>query len=267
MSNAILIALQQPGASFSVGNPDAGSPNWSNSTIPTTYAGASPQFGQGLVEYAINEFYRQVLGEVEDLEINLISFSFSSTIQTYKYAIPLSGYANISHVARVFYKPSGLPYTWEYAQGQKFISWNEFQAQYTGQGYLLPYSFGTQPDVCAVDPLLTSLYFFPGSAIAGDTITVEYSPIPTPGATGCPTLVNATDAPILPVDCHMAIVYGALSFLWIRARESQMAGLAAQQYREEIQKIRMKYVRKTHGDTIRIRAFSDRVAIGNVGPW
>jgi hypothetical protein len=250
MSNLILTTTQQPGASFAVGG--GGGPNWASVT--------NAQISQGLTEFCINEGYRKLLGDIEDLELDLVTFTFSSTAQTYKYAIPPAGYATISHVARVYYKPFGLPYTREFRPVIELTSWAQYQ-KYTGQGYLLPYSFGTQPWIVTVDPLLKNLYFYPGSAIAGDTITVNYSPLPGIGLTGCPTLVAQSDVPIVPLDCHMAIVQYALSLIWVRLREAQMAVVASAQYKAEVADIRARYTKKTHGDTIRLEAFGDSLSL------
>ncbi len=241
-----------------------GGPNWSSLS--------SPQFGQGLVEFWINEGYKKLAGDIEGISLAPTTFSFSSTVQTYKYAIPTAGCAAISHVSRVYYKPFGQLYTREFRPGTELISWAEFQ-RYTAQGWLEPYGFGTLPSVATVDPTRTYLYFWKGSAIAGDTITVEYSAIPTAGATTGPaTLVNATDVPIFPADCHTAILYYALGRLFVRAREMAMAlmyfnpnpmnpGL----YQTEVKKIIDKYTKLHHGDTIRLEAFQYPLAIGEVG--
>lgn len=197
------------------------------------------------------------MGDLEDLELSLISFTITSTASTFKYAIPAAGYAPISHVGRVFYQPKGLLYNLEFRPGSELISWSEFQGKYSGQGYLLPYAFGTQPLVATIDPLLANLYFYPGSASAGDTITVEYQPLPLKGATGCPTLVNATDTPLLPLDCHMLIFYYAMWLLWARAREMGAMELYDKKYLQEIIMIRSKYTKKHHGDTFRIEPFGD----------
>lgn len=256
LSNTTLVLLQQPGAQYTVGGGTVTGPTWSSLN--------NPQFSQGLVEFAINEGYKKVMGDIEDIELALVKFSIPSVAVTGIYAIPPTGYANISHVARVFYQPFGLPYIWEYKKGYKLVSWDEYQLLWTGQGYLQPYAFGTQPQVAAVDPTRKNLYFFPGSARAGDTITVEYTPIPTNPianvpAIGCPILVNPTDTPLIPDDCDAAILYYALGILWVRAREQGLALMYFNPsknnpgwYQTEIQLIREKYLKVTHGDTIRV---------------
>ncbi|MFZ1075387.1 MAG: hypothetical protein WAN50_03380 [Minisyncoccia bacterium] len=261
MTNLELVLLQQPGAAFVTGGATPTGPNWAGVT--------NPQYSQGLLEFCTNEGYKKVMGDLEALELALVEYTFSSTANTYKYAFPPTGYAQCSHLARLYYKPYGLPYTREFRPGTELVGWSTFQ-RITGQGYLDPYSYGTQPLYATVDPLRQNIYFYPGSARAGDTVTVDYTPIPTPytagvAPTGCPILVNATDTPILPADCHMAIVYYALSLVWIRARETQMAEVTTNQYTAEIAKIKDKYTKVQHGDTIRVEPFGDRIAIGGGG--
>lgn len=274
LSNSALVLLQQPGAAYTVGGGTVTGPTWSSLN--------NPQFSQGLVEFAINEGYKVFMGDIEGLELALVSYTTPSLATTYSYPLPgtpsaaTPNYAQVSHVARVFYKPSGLTYTWEYKKGSGLISWDEYQQTYTGQGYLQAYSFGTQPLVATVDPLRQNLYFYPGSARAGDTITVEYSPIPTPpnasgtAAVGCSILIQPTDSPIVPYDCHMAILYYALGFLWVRAREEGTAlmyynpagnGL----YQSELKKIQQKYTKITHGDVIRFSPSMMPLSLGGLG--
>lgn len=250
MENLILVQLQQPGANFT-----GGAPTWP----------ANAQFGQGLVDFCINEGYKHAMGDLDELEIGLVSFPITSTVQTYKYTIPpaAGNFAQIASVGHVYYQPIGFTYTREFRPGRELVSWMQFQT-YTSQGWIEPYSFTNLPNVCTIDPLLTSLYFFPGCANAGDIITVQYTPFPTAGAVNCPTLVLPADTPVLPVDCHMAIVNFALSLLWIRARELATATVYKQQYAADIADILRTYARKHHGDTIRVEPFLDSLSIGNL---
>lgn len=263
LSNLVLTSLQQPGASFTIGG--GGGPAWTSLT--------NPQYSQGLVEFCVNEGYRQVMGDLWDQQLAVVTFTLTSTQQTSKYAIPPTNiipYAPIGHIVRVFYQPSGLPYTWEFRPGSQLISWDQFQGQYTGQGYLTPYSFATQPYVCAVDPLLQFLYFYPGSAIAGDTITVDYQPLPAPSGNylGCPLLTQATSTPLLPADTHIAIFYFAMHLLWTRAREIQAALqyytpdlLGPSLYAASIRSAKQKYTRKFMGDNQRLEVFTDSLSL------
>lgn len=274
LSNTILVLLQQPGAAYTVGGGAVTGPNWSSLN--------NPQFSQGLVEFAINEGYKVLMGDLEDIELALVTYTTPSIAMTFKYPLPgtptaaTPNYAAVSHVAKVFYQPFGLPYNWEFRPGSGLISWSEYQRSYTGQGYLQPYAFGTQPVVATVDPPRQNLYVFPGSARVNDTIQVLYSPIPTPPsatsvpAVGCSILIQPTDNPILPADCDMAIVYYALGMLWIRAREQGTSQLyynpgGTGLYQAEVKKIRQKYTKVAHGDVIRVEASMAPLSLGGLG--
>lgn len=274
LSNTILVLLQQPGAAYTVGGGTVTGPSWSSLT--------NPQFSQGLVEFALNEGYKVLMGDIEDLELALVSYVTPSIATTFKYALPgtsaavTQNYAQVSHVARVYYQPFGLPYIWEYKKGSGLIAWDEYQMTYTGQGYLQAYAYGTQPLVATIDPNRQYVYFYPGSARVNDTITVQYAPIPTPPASdgtpavGCSILINPTDSPIIPYDCHMAIVYYALGLLWIRAREQNTSLLyynpsGAGLYQTELAKIRKKYTKRSHGDVMRLQPTMMPLSLGGLG--
>lgn len=267
MSNAVLTETQQPGAAFVVGG------NPASTTGPTWSSLNNPQISQGLTEFYINQGYKQLMGDIKDIQLSPVSFTLNSAVNTAVYPIPPSSYAAVAQVSRVWYQPFGLPYNREFRPGTEFVSWDIFQ-EITGQGYLLPYAFGTQPLYVTVDPTRKNLYFYPGSARVGDTITVEYAPLPTYGATGCPTLVAATDSPITPDDTHWAILYFAFSRVWLRLREMELSqnyyrpknprnpsdpgGL----YQQEIDRIKADYMKLTAGDSIRITPFVDKLSLG-----
>jgi hypothetical protein len=268
MTNLELVLLQQPGAQFVTGGATPTGPNW--------LGVQNPQYSQGLLEFATNEGYRKTMGDIDPLELALVQYTFSSIAQTYIYPVipaptTTQQFSQVSHIARIYYKPFGLLYTREFRPGTELVSWAKFQ-RITGQGYLEPYSFGTQPTWATVDPLRQNIYFYPGSARSGDTITVNYTPIPTnyftnasnvqTAPTGCPILVNATDTPIIPADCHMAIVYYALWLIFIRAREQAAATMYEQMYKAEIAEIKFKYTKVQHGDTITVEPFVDSLTIG-----
>jgi hypothetical protein len=93
------------------------------------------------------------------------------------------------------------------------------------------------------------LWFYPGTANSGDTITVTYAPLPSAGNATMPFLVNPTDTPFnLPDDCHDLIVQGALSELWIAAREFQQAVYAKAQYDADLKRIKIQYATRSKGD-------------------
>jgi hypothetical protein len=249
MENVILSALQNSGPPPNFG----AAPAWAS--FP------SADFPQATVDFFINEGYRAFLSDTADMELFLVEYTFLSTENTSTYAFPIAGYAECAEIARIYYQPVGLPYTREFDPGVEFTSWQEFQ-RITGQGYLLPYSFGTQPQLCAVDPLRQNIVFYPGSANVGDTITVQYIPLPTGTATGCPLLVNPTDTPVTKSDTHLTICYRAAAEIWIQAREAQTAAYYMKRYEDGVAKIRKRYELLSHGDTKRIKPFADSLSIG-----
>ncbi len=251
LENFLLSTLQQ-----STPPPNFGSaPAWSGYT--------NQPYPQASIDFFINEGYRQFLSDTADLELVLVTYTFTSTSNTSAYAFPPTGYAECAEVARIYYMPVGLPYSREFDPGVEFTSWQEFQ-RITGQGYLRPYSFGTQPTLCAIDPQRQNIVFYPGSANAGDTVQVQYVPLPTPTGTGCPTLVAETDTPITKSDTHIAIAYRALAELWMQGREAQAADYYMKRYDAIVAGIRKKYELRSHGDTKRIKPFADslQIAVG-----
>lgn len=233
----MLLQLQQPGA-----NP-GGAPNWGGLT--------NPSFSQAVVDFAINRAYERLMMDVADLELYSQVLSITSVANTYQYPLAASGYPKIHLVQRLFYAPQGLSYTLEFTPGVRLISWDAFQ-EFTAAGYLQQFAFGVQPDFAAIDPTRTNLYFYPGSANSGDTITLNYVPIPTAGTT-VPPLSAETDTPVLPADTHEAIAYSALAFLWIKAREFDASMSFRKLYAEEVQRIRDLYYRSSAGSSMRIR--------------
>lgn len=234
LENEVLVTLQQPGA-----NP-GGVPAWGTLV--------NPQFNQATVDGALNRAYIRLMSELSDLDLYTQSVTINSVANTSEYAIPGAGNPAIVKVRRVFYSPLGLNYTLEFIPGLRLVSWAQFQ-KYTGSGYLRNASYGVQPDVATIRPERGKLAFYPGSAQAGDTITLEYACIPTAGAAGCPTLVNAADTPVLPDDAQMAIVYGALGYhLWAKAREFVAMQEYQKMYRSEVEAIRQRYARLSSGD-------------------
>ncbi len=103
------------------------------------------------------------------------------------------------------------------------------------------------------------LGFFPGSASAGDLITLKYAPMWTTGTDVGPLVLN-TDTPYFAEDCHDAIVFYALQFLWIKARELATAQYFAGLYTEEIQRLRESYLRRSRGDRVSISWREDELA-------
>ncbi len=237
LENLVLSQLQQPSVNF--GN----APTWSATT--------NPVFNQASVDFAINRGYARLLSDLADSEVAEYTTTFSSTLQTNYYTLPIAGQPKVRLLNRVSYQPYGLPYTVEFHAGTRLVDWEEFQ-RVTAQGYLIPYSYAaTVPDICAITPDRSQLAFFPGSGIAGDTITLKYAPMWTVGTSVGP-LVNETDAPYFPEDCHDAIAYFALAQLWIRAREAGMAGEYRKMYMEDVERIKTAYLRRSRGDKLNI---------------
>jgi hypothetical protein len=212
-----------------------------------------------------------LLGDIAELEIYTVVYQFSSVANTYAYQIPALGSqtqppgAPIALVTRVMYQPQGLTYNYEFEPGQYLLSWDEYQ-QMTGRGYYQQLSFGVQPRYATVNPQRTQLWFYPGSAQAGDTIQVYYAPLLNAGnpvgATPPQYLANATDTPVLPEDCDEAIIQYALSQLWVNAREVTMAQLCMKQYLAEVARIKDRYLKRTKGDIFSIHLLDYPMPLG-----
>ncbi len=250
MENSFLAQLQAPGAVF------GGVPNWASLT--------NPSFGQGLTDFFLNEGYKRLMVDLSDLDLFLTTITFPSVASTSSYPIPLAGGPQIARVARVYYMPNGQLYNYEFRPGKEFISWEQFQTQ-TGQGYLAPYSFGSLPSYASLDPTRKNLVFYPGSAAVGDTIQVQYNPIPTAGASSCPTLVAATDTIVLPSDAEETIVNWALHKGWLKAREVGQSQAAHQAYIDGMLRLRARYQQTHKGDIMRIDPFN--ASLNGGGLW
>jgi hypothetical protein len=176
----------------------------------------------------------------------------------------------IRTVRRVYYQALGQLFRLELEPGARLISWEEFNRK-TGAGYLLPFSFTTWPDYCAVSPQRKSLYFYGAPSEYGDTITVDYCPIVTSNtsipASNWGYLVNPGDIPLLPEDTQDAIWMGAAAFLNPQAREFQNGDLYMQKYRDEVQRAKDNYTRDSAGDALILRPVGDALITSGYGPW
>jgi hypothetical protein len=241
MENRILIELQQNPVSTVV---PLGPPNWAALT--------SPQFNQGVIDFAINLGYKKLMGTMSRLELAQASFVLPVVANQFYYTFnpPPAGNPTIAKVKRIQYTPTGLNYTYEYYRGMDFVSWNDF-LDVTGNLYGLQTgaASGTLPAVVSIVPGNSQLAIYPAGLLATDTITVTYAPLPTAGAAQCPTLVVSTDTPLLPEDCHEAIVQWALYILWTKARVFDMKQEAKQMYDTEIASIMSNYTQLHPGDT------------------
>lgn len=237
LENDCLIEGQWPGA-----NP-GGTPTWA----------AAGQFTQAIVDFAINKGYRRVMSDISNAEIFLVTDTQLSVANQSAYAIPKVFNNNpvISTVHRVYYAPQGLLYTKEFAGQLEFKSWNDYQVT-TSLGMAQPFSFGVQPTYVAVQPDRTKIAFMPGPANSGDTITVQYTPLPTAGAAVCPTLVAETDVTVLSTDFDDAIVMWAMRFLWKKARQPELARESALEYQAEITRLLDVNVQSSIQDSISI---------------
>jgi hypothetical protein len=75
LENMALFVLQQPGANFS-----AGVPNWASLT--------NPQYSQQVLDFYINEGYKQLLRDTNDFAPFLVTQTFPSAANAYQYALP-----------------------------------------------------------------------------------------------------------------------------------------------------------------------------------
>jgi hypothetical protein len=171
-------------------------------------------------------------------------------------------YPTVRQVRRFYYAPQALLYQQEYIPGGDLIGWNEFQ-RYTDKGFLTPFSYATQPGKAAVTPNRQFLAVFSAPAQSGDGILMDYCALPTAGADIVPTLVNETDVPVVPDDCCEAIVFWALSRLWMRERQAGASMAYMQMYMQELERIRTEYRKTSSGDSMR---FQEKwVGVGTLG--
>lgn len=190
------------------------------------------------------------MADIANISLYLTTATQLSVANTNEYPIPGAGNPAVALVHRIFYAPVGLSYTREFAGQIEFMSWNDYSV-YTGLGVATPFAFGTQPTKVAIKPDRTKISFLPGSAGSGDTITVQYAPLPTVGTSVAP-LLNETDAIVLPDDCSSAIVYWALWMLWAKGSEIAAAKMYRDLYFEEVKEIKMRYSQSSVQDGISI---------------
>jgi hypothetical protein len=173
-------------------------------------------------------------------------------------------------VRRVWYQPLGELYALELEPGARLISWEQFNRK-TGAGYLLNYSFSTNPDYCAITPTRDAIAFYPGPFTVGDRVTIEYCPVITSNA-AIPAsqwgyLVNTTDQPMIPEDCQDAIWMGATAFLMPKAREYEGGKLYSQMYKDEVERNMENYRRDSAGDSLVLRPAEDVLATSGWDAW
>jgi hypothetical protein len=170
----------------------------------------------------------------------------------------------------VQYQALGQLFQLDLEPGARLISVEEFNRK-TMAGYLLPFSFTTWPDYCAVSTKRDSLYLFGAPSTYGDTITVEYCPIITSNTTIAASawgyLVNATDIPLLPEDAQDAVWIGAVGLLNPKAREFENGKSYLQMYRDEVARIKENYTRDSAGDAQILRPVADALATSGYGAF
>lgn len=243
IENIILSSLQQPGQNFGVGQ----YPNWSSLN--------NPQYGQAEIDYFINEGYKRACSDLYDLRLTTASFVLTTSIGVASYAIPPSGNPQMKsgYVFDVTYQPVGLQSYIRFEPGNSLVSWETFN-RLTGQGYLRANSSGLYPRLCAVGPQRKTIELYPNPLEAGDTITVVYPALPTPGASQLPTLVAQSDEIALPDDSSEAISYWALGRLSLKNNAYEDAKEFRSLYAAEIARLREMYQKTSMGD---VQVFTD----------
>jgi hypothetical protein len=244
IENIVLSTLQQPGASFGVGS----YPVWASLN--------NPQYGQGEVDYFINEAYKRACSDLYDLRLTTATFTLTTSIGIASYPIPPAGNPQMKagYVFDVTYLPSGLQSAIRFEPGASLVSWDAFN-QMTGQGYLRANSSGLYPRLCAIGPQRNTIELYPNPLEAGDLITVVYPALPTPGATQLPTLVAQEDPIALPDDASEAISFWALARLALKNNAYNDAKEFRELYATEIARLREMYQKTSMGD---VQVFTDQ---------
>lgn len=165
----------------------------------------------------------------------------------------------VQRITRVLYNPQGQPWTQEMEGGVRLVSWQQFQ-RYSAFGYLRPFTYNIIPDFCAISPDRKSLCFFPGTADAGDAITIEYVPELTPGSWFAP-LVSPTDTPAMPDAAQDLIVLWAAALIWPKLRGMLQAVEYQKMYQQELMRVRDQLGPTSLGDTQRIRSVEEGLSL------
>ena len=281
MENEVLSILQQS-AQINFG----AAPNWN--------AGLSgnqmPQFPQAMIDYQINRAYQMLMAAFSELELGLYTCQFYSLANSISYPLPPPGInvgmiwdvsnwdiarwapaqttpnPPLHRLVKLFYAPQNLMYNLDFEAGIRMVNWKFFQ-RFTAAGYLDAYSFGTQPELCSVSPDRNSLFFYPGTANTGDTITLQYIPIPTAG-TGCPLLEAETDEPIiLPDDVQDLIPYYAAGKLLPRARDAAGAAYYMKMFWDGVDRLKQDYFRSSGANRQQFTDAAVDMASSGPYPW
>lgn len=250
--------------------------NQTDFTQPPLWATATlPAISQVYLTYNINRAYQRTLLGLSDCEIDLAYITFPSVATSSDYALPpgntvanpvtniynpsqtiptidLSAFPLVQRVSRVLYTPNGQPWTLAMEGGIRLISWRAFLG-HAAFNYLRPFTYNIIPDYAAVTPNRKILSFFPGTASANDTITVEYVPMLTAG-TPWPPLAAGTDSPIVPDEANQMLEYWATALCWPKLREFGAKKEYEQMFYGEERRVRELLGPRSRGDTFRIQS-------------
>lgn len=257
LENIVLSALQQPGQNF-VTPGSTGYPNWSQLT--------SPQYNEGEVDFAINSGYTRACSDLAHLRFSAVTCQLASSAGVGSYPFPpvqpANPYPAFKMILDVFYLPKGAVSPMRFEPGSRLIAWEQFMRK-SIQGYDRPLSADLYPGFCAVGPKRNTLEFYPNPLESGDAISVTYAALPTPNAISVATLASQSDEIVLPDDTVDAIVYWALSRLFLKSRSFDAAREFRGLYASEIARIKNEYTRATQGDAL---IMEDTATISDA-PW
>jgi hypothetical protein len=244
LENVILSALQQPGINFGVGT----YPNWG--------ALVNASIGQGEVDAFINEGYKRVCSALWELRLTTATFVLTTTTGIASYAIPPVGNPQMmaGRIFDAFYLPFGMSSSIRFEPGEGLVSWENFM-RLTGQGYLRANSSGLYPRCAAIGPQRNTFEIYPNPLESGDTITITYPAIPTPGSSQVPTLVAQSDTILLPDDAQEAIANWACFRLSYKNNASDDGKAYRSLYLEEIERLRENFRTTSLGD---VQQFTDQ---------
>jgi len=239
-------------------------------STPNYASATNPAISKAALDFQINRAYMRVYSDLSDCEIALAYFSILSVANSSDYPLPpggsfpniynpsqplpvidLSAFPNVQRISRILYNPVGQPWTQGMEGGIRLVSWRQFMGV-SAFGYMRPFTYNIIPDYCTVTPNRKILSFFPGTASAGDTITVEYVPYLTAG-TSWPPLANPTDVPRLPDAADDMITLWATALCWPKLREMQAQDVYMAKYFAEMERVRDMLGPRSRGDTFRIR--------------
>jgi hypothetical protein len=237
IENIVLSALQQPGINFGI------------DTYPLWGALVNASIGQGEVDFFLNEGYKRLCTALWELRLTTAQFTFTTTTGISSYAIPPAGNPQMmaGRIFDAFYLPLGATSAIRFEPGESLVSWENFQ-RLTGQTYLRANSAGLYPRVAAIGPQRNTFELYPNPLESGDTITIIYPAIPTPGTSQVPTLVSQADVILLPDEASAAIGHWACFRLAFKNNATDDAKMYRALYSEELERLRDTYRTTSLGD-------------------